>query len=305
MSTWRARRGEGETGGAQLRSADQRGDRRHPARRILYRCDTRRLDLVRHPRYRQHRPSRLHPAGLLRRLHRQHSAGDRSDRGQHPHAAGVLSARRRCLSSLLRVLRAARAGISARLVVLLRLAVRHRGDAHPRVRRRLPLRRSALYRTELASRRDGFPAAHAGAVYRCAHAVRRARALPVVHIHRPRDQGRGARPACVAAHGRLAGAHQAHRVRHFHRHRVGGGCAADHHPTGRAFGRTRIYRPRVRDLRARRTRQPSRHGDRRHAARHSRELHRHVLRPVLGAGGGIRRTPAHPRISTGGSSCCC
>ena len=34
---------------------------------------------------------------------------------------------------------------------------------------------------------------------------------------------------------------------------------AHHHPAGRAFGRARIYRPRVRDLRARRARQPARH----------------------------------------------
>src|SRR5262249_32526812 len=168
--------------------------------------------------------------------------------------------------------------------------------------RRLPLRRSSLYRAELAPRRDGFPAAHAGAVRRCARALRRAWAFPVVPVRRTRDLRRGAGPACLAAHGRLADPHQAHRLRHLHCDRGGRRCAADHHPAGRALGRTRIYRPGGRDLRARGARQPSRHGDGRDAARHHRELHRHLLRALVGAGGGIRRPPPYPRVSAGGSS---
>ncbi len=49
-----------------------------------------------------------------------------------------------------------------------------------------------------------------------------------------------------------SGPHQAHRVRHLDRHRFAGRRVSDRHPAGRAFGRTRIYRPRVRNLRARR-----------------------------------------------------
>ena len=39
--------------------------------------------------------------------------------------------------------------------------------------------------------------------------------------------------------------------------------------------------------------------DRRHAARHRRELHRHLLRAVLGAGGGVRLPPAHAGVPAG------
>src|SRR6516164_9629910 len=292
----------GGRGGPELRFADQRRDCRHSARRILCRRDARRVDLVRHSRHRQHCASRLHHPRLLHRLHREHPTRHRPDRDQYRHAAGVLFPGRRHLSSLLRVVRAARAGSAARPVFLLRPAVRHRGDAHSRFRRRLPLRRSPLYRAELAPRRDGFPAAHAGALRGCTRALRRARALPVVYVRRTRDLRRGSGPACVAAHGRLPHPHQAHRLRHLHCHHRGRRCPADHHPAGRALGRTRIYRPRVRHLRARRARQPSRHGDRRDAARHHRELHRHLLRAVVGASGGIRRPPSDPRVSAGGSS---
>ncbi len=70
-------------------------------------------------------------------------------------------------------------------------------------------------------------------------------------------------------------------------------CAADHHPAGRAVGRSRIYRPRIRHLRARRHGQPSRHGHRRHAARHRRKHHLDLLWPVMGAGGRVRLPPDH------------
>src|SRR5262249_50716910 len=55
------------------------------------------------------------------------------------------------------------------------------------------------------------------------------------------------------------------------------------------------------DLRARRARQPARHGHRRHAAGHPRELHRHILRAVLGACGGVRRAAPHACVSPVGS----
>src|SRR5215470_12926583 len=92
--SWRDR-GFGGIGGAELRFADQRLDRRHSARRVLCRRDARRVDLVRHPRHRQHRASRLHHPRLVHRLYRQHPALHRSDRDQHRHAAGVLFPRRR------------------------------------------------------------------------------------------------------------------------------------------------------------------------------------------------------------------
>ena len=78
------------------------------------------------------------------------------------------------------------------------------------------------------------------------------------------------------------------------------GALPHHHPAGRALGRPRIYRPRVRHLRAGRARQPARHADRRHAARRRREHHRDLLRPVLGAGGVVRLPAAHAGLPAGG-----
>ncbi len=77
--------------------------------------------------------------------------------------------------------------------------------------------------------------------------------------------------------------------------------AAHHHPAGRALGRARIYRPRVRHLRARRARQHARHADRGHAARRRREPDRDLLRPVMGAGGGVRFSPADAGLPAGGT----
>ena len=70
------------------------------------------------------------------------------------------------------------------------------------------------------------------------------------------------------------------------------GAFLDHHPAGRAVGRSRLYRPHLRDLRARRHGQPAGHGDRRHADRHRREPHLDVLRSVLGAGRLVRLSAA-------------
>ena len=52
------------------------------ARRVLCRGVGRRGDLLRHARHRQHRPSGLHPARLLRGLHRQHRVRHRPDPGR-------------------------------------------------------------------------------------------------------------------------------------------------------------------------------------------------------------------------------
>ena len=60
-------------------------------------------------------------------------------------------------------------------------------------------------------------------------------------------------------------------------------------------GRPRLYRPRLRHLRARRPRQPARHADRGAAARRDREPDLDLLRPVLGAGGVVR----HPAADAG------
>ena len=53
--------------------------------------------------------------------------------------------------------------------------------------------------------------------------------------------------------------HQAHRLRHLHRHRGAGRRLPHHHPAGRALGRPRVHRPRVRHLRAGRHGQPAGH----------------------------------------------
>ena len=129
----------------------------------------------------------------------------------------------------------------------------------------------------------------------------RAAAVPDAHLHRPRDHGGGAGSAGAAADGRLADPHQAHRLRHLDRDLLGGRRAAHHHPADRALGRARIYRPRVRDLRARRARQPARHADRRDPARRDGEPHRELLRPLLGAGRRLRLPAAHPRVPADGS----
>ena len=189
-------------------------------------------------------------------------------------AAGVLSVGRGGLSGLLRRLRAARAGGAARSRLLLRPAVHHRGGADPGVRRRLPLRAGALYRADLAHRLCRFPAAHAGAVRGLRAARHRLAALLDANLHGPRRHGRGAGPAGAAIAGGRPDPRQAHRLRHFHRHRGAGGRLPHHHPADRAVGGARVYRPRVRHLRARRHGQPARHPDRGHAARHRRELSR-------------------------------
>ena len=121
------------------------------------------------------------------------------------------------------------------------------------------------------------------------------------HLHRPRHHGGVAGPAGAATDGGRSDPHQAHRLRHLDRDRRGRRRAAHHHPAGRALGRARIYRPRVRHLRARRARQHARHADRGHAARRGREPDRHLLRPVMGAGGGVRSSPAHARLPAGGT----
>src|SRR5262249_4251666 len=58
----------------------------------------------------------------------------------------------------------------------------------------------------------------------------------------------------------------------------------------------------LRHVCARGARQPSRHGGRLDAAGHHRELHRHLLRAIVGAGGGIRRPPPYPGVPAGRSS---
>ncbi len=234
----RARQIRALGGTRELRSCHQRVDCGLAAGRLLRCRDAWRVDLVRHPRHRQHRPSGLHHPRLLHRLYPQHPARHRSDHCQHRDDAGVLSAGRGGLSGLLSGIRETRTGIAARPVLLLRALVRHRGDADPRFRRRLPLRRGLVYRPELAPRGDGLPAAHAGAIPRGAAHVRRVAAVPVAHLHRPRDLGGGAGPAGTAPDGGRPNPHQAHRLRHLDRHHSRRRRALDHHPAGRAVGRT-------------------------------------------------------------------
>ena len=143
------------------------------------------------------------------------------------------------------------------------LLVRHRGAADPGVRRRLPLGQRRLYRPQ--------PAPSAASSCRCGMLVpclaslamfAAPAALPVAQLHRPRDHGGVAGPAGAAADGGRSDPHQAHRLRHFDRHRLDGRRLPDHHPAGDPLGRPRLYRPHLRHLRAGRARQPARHLDR-------------------------------------------
>src|SRR4029077_15651237 len=94
--------------------------------------------------------------------------------------------------------------------------------------------------------------------------------------------------------------HQAHRLRDVDRQRLARGSVPHRDPAGRALGRARIHRPRVRHLRDGRHGQPSRHRDRRDPARRGRELHRDLLRSVVGAGGVVRLPAAHAGVPAGG-----
>ena len=94
-----------------------------------------------------------HPAFIILGAYIAYIVNDprgRPDPDRHHRAAGVLRARRGGLSGLLRVVRETRPGRVARTRVLLRAAVRHRGDADPGVRRRLSLRAGLLHRIHLA-----------------------------------------------------------------------------------------------------------------------------------------------------------
>ena len=247
-------------GGHEHRPSDECHRRRAAARRLLRRGDGRHLDLVRHAGRGQHRPSRLHHPGLLHRLYRQHPLRHRSDPDRGAGAAGLLPAGRGGLSALLLGLRAARPGGAARPRLLLRPAVHHRGGADPGVRRRLPLRRGRLHRPDLAPRLPRFPAADAGALRRLGAAGRRRCSSILTHTFI-------GRAIMAVAQDQLAlrllcgrpDPHQAHRLRHLDRHRGAGRRPPHHHPAGRALGRPRVHRPRVRHLRAGRHGQPAGH----------------------------------------------
>ena len=191
------------------------------------------------------------------------------------------------------VVREARAGLAARSRVLLRPAVRHRSRAGAGVRRRLPLRPGALYRAELSM--------SASSICRCACWCRawcRWRWSPPCRLFLTKTfigraimavaQDQLALQLMAASPTRI----KRDRVRDLDRDLRDRRRAAHHHPAGRAVGRARIYRARVRHLRARRARQHSRHADRRDDARHPRELHLDLLRAILGAGRRVRRSAA-------------
>src|ERR1051326_8817780 len=110
-----------------------------------------------------------------------------------------------------------------------------------------------------------------------------------------------AEPEGTARDARRSVEDQAHRVRHLDRHRGDRRRVPDRDPAGRALGRARIHRPRVRDLRARRHGQPARNLDRGAAARHRREPDGDVLRPVVGARGLLRLPAAHAGVPAGGN----
>ena len=132
--------------------SDQRHRRGPAARRLLRGRDGRRLDLLRHARCRQHRAPGLHHSGLLHRLHRQRTFG------ADPIVAAIVMLPAFYLlgTAIYQVyycrLREARPGGVARPRLLLRPSVHHRGRADLGVRRRLPLRRGALHRADMAHR---------------------------------------------------------------------------------------------------------------------------------------------------------
>ena len=135
--------------------------------------------------------------------------------------------------------------------------------AGPGLRRRLPLRRGALYRHQPASRRRS--------TCRCACWCRSLVSLAMMvglQLFLSRTfigraiHGGGAGPAGAAADGGRPGADQAHRLRPLDRHRRARRRHPHHHPAGRAVDRPRLYRPRLRHLRAGRPGQLPRHADR-------------------------------------------
>ncbi len=197
-------------------------DRRRPvARRLLCRGHGRGDDLLRHARHRQHRPPGLHHARVLRRLHRQFQLWHRPDSDRRGHGAGVFSRRHGGLPDLLLRLRTARRGVDPGSRLLLRSVVCRRGRADPGVRRRLPVCRSPLHRSEPASRLCRPAVAHAGPVPGLAVDARGAASLLGAHLYRPRHPGRVAGPAGPAADGGQPQPRQAHRLRHLDRHRLG------------------------------------------------------------------------------------
>ena len=88
--------------------------------------------------------------------------------------------------------------------------------------------------------------------------------------------------------------HQTHRVRAVDRHDLVGRSGADRDPAGRAVDRARLYRPRVRHLRAGRHGKLRRHIGGGDGARNRREPDLDVLRSILVAGGGVRLPAGHP-----------
>ena len=82
--------------------------------------------------------------------------------------------------------------------------------------------------------RHGVSAAHAGALPGFAGDVRGTADLPVAHLHRPRGDGGVAGSTGAATHGCQSDPHQAHCLRHFHRHRLDGRRLPHHHPAGRS-----------------------------------------------------------------------
>ena len=218
---------------------------------VLRGGDGRHLDLVRHARRGQHRAPGLHHRRLLHRLHRQHHLRPRPDPHGHPGAAGVLSARPGGLSGVLPVVRRARRGGAARARLLLRPPVHHRGGADPGVRRGLPLRARHLYWADLAHRLCRLPSAHAGPVRCLASAGDQPASFtcPAPSSDAPSWPWPRTSRRCGAAVGG-PDPHQARRLRHLHRHCRARRRLPHRHPAGGAVGGARVYRTRVRHLRA-------------------------------------------------------
>ena len=129
--------------------------------------------------------------------------------------------------------------------------------------------------------------------------VCRVATLPVAHLHRPRDHGGGAGPAGAPADGGRSGPIK--RIAFgisIATASLAGALLIIIQPVEPSVGREYIGRVFAICVLGGLGSLPGTR-DRRHAARHRREPHRDVLRPVLGAGGGLRLPAAHAGVSAG------
>ena len=130
--------------------------------------------------------------------------------------------------------------------------------------------------------------AHVRAVRRGAGDDRGRLPLPVEDLYRAGDSRGLAGSPGAAPDGRRSGQDQAARLRPVDRHRRARRRAPDRDRPGRAVDEPPVHRPGVRDRGAGRHGQHRRHAGRRPDPRRGGEPRCDLLRPVLGARGGLR-----------------